>query len=190
MGAISDIKNIGEIVNQFQLEVVIETGTYIGTGANHLAQFVPRVHTIELVEECFNSVKFNNSKIIPYLGHSVDILPRILEIEKNSKVLYWLDAHVPSIIHNLPQKDQVIEFPLEQELRVIKKYKNTDNDLFIIDDLRVYEDGPFTDGNWREAHLFPNKPTGIQFIYELFENTHIIKKDYFSSGFIFLIPKS
>lgn len=190
MSALSDITNLRDIINTYNLEVGVETGTYLGTGTKHLSQFIPRIHTIEIMKECFDALPFHGSdSIFPYLGHSVDVLPTILEKVKSSRTLFWLDAHVPSVIHNKVQLSVDKEFPLESELRVIKQYKDVSNDVFIIDDLRIYEDGPFTAGNWDEAHLFQNRPVGIDFIYEMFSESHIIEKNYFSSGFVFMFPK-
>ncbi len=191
MSALSDITNLKNIIDTFQLEVGVETGTYRGTGTKHLSQFIDRIHTIEIMKECYDALPFHgSSNIFPYLGHSSDILPIILEKERQSRVLFWLDAHLPSIVHNVNQLTTEKEFPLESELQVIKNNKDTIHDVFLIDDLRLYEDGPFSDGNWKEANQFPNRPHGIDFIYKMFSETHTIEKHYISSGLVFIFPKS
>ena len=60
------------------------------------------------------------------------------------------------------------------------------DDVFVIDDLRVYEDGPFETGNWAERGLYGGD--GIAFIEELFEDTHYVVRSYNKQGFVMLFP--
>jgi hypothetical protein len=187
MGAINQI-NVQEIVSQFGLKIAVETGTFRGDGTVFLSQFVSKVYTVELIESCYNSLNFSNySNIISKLGKSTDFLTEILSQEIDTPCLFWLDAHLPSHHHNELNTDEV-EFPLESELKVIKLKKNVTKDYFIIDDLRIYEDGPFECGNWSDRCKYSNT-NGIQFVYDLFSETHTIQKNYQSSGYIFMVPK-
>jgi hypothetical protein len=87
--------------------------------------------------------------------------------------------------------------PLQKELDLIFQKRTSFKDVILMDDLWVYEDGPY------ETGLFNNHMKrmgwnitrqeiwqgGIDFIYELFGNTHQIVKDYRHQGYIILYPK-
>ena len=60
------------------------------------------------------------------------------------------------------------------------------NDVIVIDDLRIYEDGPFETGNWDERSKYGGD--GIEFIEKLFEDTHYVGRSYNAQGFVILFP--
>ena len=59
--------------------------------------------------------------------------------------------------------------------------------IFFIDDLRIYEDGDFENGNdlFREKY----KAGDSSFINEIFEETHVILKLNAGEGYIIAFPK-
>ena len=121
-------------------------------------------------------------------GPSSSVLPKILH-RHDQPIVFWLDAHFPGEMHGLPydsEKDMDLRLPLERELRIIKDIRDTSNDYFIIDDLRIYEDGPFSGGVWQDRLKMGGN--GIDFIYQLFESTHTISRDYRNEGYIILEP--
>jgi hypothetical protein len=183
MGIISRF-DLKDIRSRFGIDVAIETGTYRGGGTLHLSEFFDTVYTIEIIEEIFNSVTFSKGNIVKYLGDTATILPIIISEVSSKKCLFWLDAHLPyldgvSFANN-------VYFPLEDELRIISNSRNFSNDYFIIDDLRIYEDGPFTSGPCPPEYRCSG---GLNFIYDIFDNTHIINKDYTGEGYIIMSPK-
>jgi hypothetical protein len=204
MGRISDWP-ISDLKEKYNLKIAIETGTYKGGGARHLSKIFDKVYTIELMEATFNCVNFSREpKILDFLGKSTDVLPEILKDNLDVSTLFWLDAHLPSFYGHT--QDAGTELPLEEELSLIIKHKDVSNDVFIIDDLRIYEDGPYAHGNWSST-LLPDgffaifdkggmraisktDPVGggIDFIYDLFQKTHSIEKDYRSEGYLALKP--
>jgi hypothetical protein len=76
---------------------------------------------------------------------------------------------------------------LEKEVRTIKQHRDTTKDVFIIDDLRVYEDNNYSDGNWPLKSQVGGD--GIDFIFELFQDTHNIERDLRHQGFLIITPK-
>ena len=56
----------------------------------------------------------------------------------------------------------------------------------MIDDLRIYEDGPFESGNWDERSKYGGD--GIEFIENIFDKTHYIVRSYNAQGSIILFP--
>lgn len=107
--------------------------------------------------------------------------------------MFFLDAHFPGADFHLAsyfdEKDENIRIPLKRELQTIVKYKKGfENDVFVIDDLRIYEDGPFEGGNWPLRAALGSD--GIDFVFDLLNNTHNISKNYKSQGYIIALPKS
>lgn len=104
--------------------------------------------------------------------------------------LFFLDAHFPGsewgFYDKEPNKD--VRIPLEAELRELVSAKDVSRDVFIIDDLRIYVDGPFEGGNWSNRLTLGGD--GIDFIYELLGNTHTIDLMYEDQGYIVCVPKS
>jgi hypothetical protein len=183
-------------LNQFDADCFVETGTFLGNSLAYAQSFpYQSLHSVELLQEfvdkCTN-IFATDERVKLWCGNSTDLLPGILQqIAPCAKTLFWLDAHLPSNANNIRQTDEV-EFPLEAELRIIKTLRDTKNDVFLIDDLRIYEKGPFTGGNWPKYHLFADVEqvkNGIKFIETLFAETHTITKIYDHEGYIILRPR-
>ena len=77
---------------------------------------------------------------------------------------------------------------IKKELETILKYKDIKNDIFVIDDLWIYEEGPYEGGNWDKRSTCG--ADNIDFVNDLFEDTHYIIKSYAAQGFIILFPLS
>jgi hypothetical protein len=186
-----DIKNI---IETFNTKTFIETGTGEGVSLRHALQFdFDKIYTIEMVEELYNRTKrvFNDEKINFVLNNSKEGLIEILkDFNKDENILFWLDAHFPGADFGLcsyaDEKNDKIRIPLESELIAISSIRDCSKDYFIIDDLRIYEDGNFEGGNWSDRKTLG--ADGIDFIHNLFSKTHSIIKDYRDQGYIILIP--
>jgi hypothetical protein len=104
--------------------------------------------------------------------------------------LFFLDAHFPGADFGYKtyeeEKNKDIRIPLEKELETLKKFKFINKSYLIIDDLRIYEDGPFENGIWDKRFLLGGE--NIDFIY-YYKETHFIEKNYQKQGFIILKPK-
>jgi hypothetical protein len=193
MGSISE-HNVSKYIEEYRLTHYVETGTGIGECLSHVIQYpFDEYHTIEIYEKIYNEAVTNfsdNKKINLHHGNSYETLPTILS-EIDGNVLFWLDAHFPGVDFHYEtfdsEKDYNKRLPLESELRVIKDSFDTKNSVLIIDDLRIYEDGPYHSGNWSDRHKYGGD--GIEFIYELFGSTHDISKDFQSQGYIIIQPK-
>ena len=106
--------------------------------------------------------------------------------------MFFLDAHFPGADFHLAsyfdEKDENIRIPLKKEIETIVRLKNGfEKDVFVIDDLRIYEDGPFEGGNWPLRQQLGSE--GIEFVYDLLSNTHEVIKNYKSQGYIIALPK-
>lgn len=189
---------VEELKKEYGLEIAIETGTCTGHGAVTLASHnFKKVYTIEVLERHFKLLDFSHTPSIhALLGSSIDVLPGILKGNRNIPTFFWLDAHLPSHYGHrdntrkdfklVASRDKEIEFPLKRELELIVENKDVSRDVFVIDDIRIYEDGPFTSGLARGIARSPER--GISFICDLFKKTHLITRDYRNEGFLILEP--
>lgn len=192
MGAI-DRFDISSIISKYSIKYYVETGTGVGECLKYVLNYdLEEFHSIEIHPKLYESAKsklenISNCKI--HLGNSYEILPIILQ-KITSPTLFFMDAHFPGADFGYSgygsESDYNKRLPLENELKVISKFKDTSKDVILIDDLRIYEDGPFAGGNWdARRHLGGN---GIQFIYDIFGKTHVVTKDYRDQGYILLFP--
>lgn len=150
------------------------------------------IYSIELIEEYYNycSEKFKNNKnVFLFNNTSSNGLQEIFSKYSVGHCLFWLDAHLPNYyknnFSNEYEKNKKLLIPLEDEIRIIVEKKNVTNDVFIIDDLRIYERGNFQCGNWNEAII----AGGIDFIFNMLENTHNIQRLYDDQGYVLCTPK-
>lgn len=196
MGQI-DRFDLQSYIDNYKTSIFIETGTGKGGSLQHALKFsFDELYTIEVITEiyldCVEKFKlYENCHLIN--DNSKNGLEFILKnVGPSNNIIYWLDAHFPGADSGLSGygsvEDKNMRIPLENELRSITSIRDSKNDVFIIDDLRIYEDGPYNSGNWVDRNKFGGD--GIDFIYELFYETHIINKDYRDEGYIILTPKN
>lgn len=188
--------DLNKLIKEYNISIFIETGTGIGVSLEYALKFpFKKFYSIEIIEELFNVAKnkYGGDNCIILNKTSKEGLNQILtELGDNKNVMFWLDAHFPGADFQLSSysstKDNELRIPLESELREIKRVRDTTNDIFIVDDLRIYEDGNFSGGNWVDRRTLGGN--GIGFIYELFGDTHEISRDYRDQGYIQLLPKN
>ena len=196
MGQLNEAIQIKNVLDFYDIKNFVETGT----GQAEVVQTVVEadetlnIHTIEVIPEIYDKNKINFSYLKDvnwHLGTSFDILPEILPDLKGT-TLFWMDAHFPGADFGLSsygdEKDDDKRLPLKKELETIVENRDVTNDVFVIDDLRIYEDGPFGDGNWEDREKYGGD--GIEFIEELFDETHYVVKSYNAQGSVLLFPVS
>jgi hypothetical protein len=195
--------NLNEIKNKFNLVSLVETGTGDATSLKQALDITKdnkflNYYSIEiykpLYEKCLiDLIPYNNFNIELINKNSINGLEEIFKKHSiNNNILFWLDAHFPEADFGGPKQyssveDKTLRIPLEEELKIIKKYRTNNKDYLIIDDLRIYEDNDYEAGNWKDRKLYGGN--GIQFIYDLFNETHEIVKLMNHQGYIILIPK-
>lgn len=184
------------LIREYGLDTFIETGTgggdslffALGHGFNHL-------YSIEIIESLHQAARrrFSEFQQCTLIHDSSERgLPRVLsEIDMDRRILFWLDAHFPGADFGMAGYGDVqgtrLRIPLETELSIIRSMRGSAPDVFIIDDLRIYEDGPFENGNWADRASFGG--SGIGFIETLFKGTHQVIKDFRSEGYVVLKPR-
>jgi len=178
----------------YSLTTLFETGTFRGDGVQQaLDSGFGFIYSVEIMDEFFDKCveRFSKNDNITLLkGHSSDMLEEALpSIDGN--IFFWLDAHFPGADGGLRdyngESDADLRCPLETELRVIAKHRHGARDVFLIDDLRIYEDGNFENGAL-PANVSRPPGANIDFVYELFGDSHHIIKLYYDEGYILLLP--
>ena len=194
MGQLNQAIQIKNVLDFYDIKNFVETGTGQAEVVRSVyeADESLNIHTIEVVPEIFdqNKIKYSYLKDVSWhLGTSFSILPVILPTF-DGNTLFWMDAHFPGADFGLSsygdEKDMDKRLPLQKELESIVQSRDVKNDVFVIDDLRIYEDGPFETGNWDERTKYGGD--GIGFIEEMFEKTHYIGRSYNAQGSVILFP--
>jgi hypothetical protein len=189
--------NLSYYIKQYNITHFVETGTGEGDTLDYISKFnLEEYHSIEINNVIYNKCidRFqNNLNIIKlYNDTSYNGLKIILSnIPKDKNILFWLDAHFPGADSGLSsysdESNNIIRIPLESEIKLISQMRQECKDLIFIDDLRIYEDGPFTHGNWNERKILGGN--NIDFIFNNFSSTHDITRNYQHEGYIILTPK-
>ncbi len=194
MGTLRDFR-----LEQFNSNVFFETGTGRGDSLKYaLEGNFERIYSVELdvrtylryslplrLRSLFRNVTLLNSSSIHALK---EYIPRL---SPDDRVLFFLDAHYPGehsghFSGYKAEQDRDRRLPLERELEVIRKFREACDDVIIVDDLRIYENGPFEDGNtpdWAET-LNP-KEKNIDFVNRIFPGRQI-RKDYRKQGYLII----
>lgn len=165
----------------------VETGTGEGMCLSHAKTFdFSRYVSIEIHEDIHQKAvqKFPNDEIL--LGNSYEKLKQILP-SLSGNTLFFLDAHFPGADFHYAAytdcKDYDTRLPLEKELSLLVEYRKGYNDVIIIDDLRIYMNGPFYGGNWPLRDTAGSKRCG--FIFDLLnELNKSIIVDYRDQGYV------
>lgn len=113
--------------NTYNLDVVIETGTFQGDTTQFFARCFEEVHTIEIAEDAYKQAKAifkDQPHVSCHFGSSEQVLREILPSLKDKTVIFYLDAHWN---HYWPVFDELDE--------IGKTHK--DNCIIVIDDFKV-----------------------------------------------------
>jgi hypothetical protein len=206
MGLLREHKLTGYI-DRYNLKYYFETGTGKAECLEYALRYpFEEYWTVDidedLIEESFNKFKNMSKNINLLIGKSTEILDEYVpQIPKESPTLFYLDAHFPGAdFQKCTYEESIREhkkdaFPLEEEVDVILEKRDISKDVFIIDDLVLYEEGDFEclkvgcvwEYGWLQEEL--DLKTDSKFLYEKFEKTHDFKKDLRSQGYLIITPK-
>jgi len=182
-------------INKYGCKYFVETGTGKGTGIKHALQYPFRsLYSIEFMpqlhDEC--SRNFDDDRLTLLNLDSLSGLEYTLSLLDEKPCLFWLDAHFPGADFHFNSYDRFtdqpdLNKPLKKEIEFIAAKRGASRDVFIIDDLQIYEDGPFELLNQEFKDEYGED--GIEFIEEAFKETHDFVRDYRHQGFLILTPK-
>jgi hypothetical protein len=186
--------DLSRIIREYTIRYFFETGTWKGDAVAFALQFpFDKIISAEIVPGIAReaSLRFQGeSKVKICEASSTSALLSELPFLKGN-CLFWLDAHFPGADAGLEGYDAMpeeeIRLPLEQELAVIHHLRQHFRDVIIVDDLRVYEDGPFENGA-APADTLPRNSRNLEFVHRLFGATHTQLRSYKNEGYLLLIP--
>jgi hypothetical protein len=188
--------NIPQLINDFKLSHYVETGTGEGLTLSQALTFnFKSLHSIEIDKYMYDLIiqKFIDPRLNLHLGLSRDVLPQILSKLKGENILFFLDAHFPgSDFRTGPGYIESVSLyghdalPLRDELEIILKIRSESKDVFIVDDLRIYEDDNYETGNWKERKNLNIENSS--FVYDLLKKTHSIQVDLKQQGYLLIKP--
>ncbi len=198
MGQLKDF-DLQKYIKDFSTNLFVETGSGTGTGIEYAMKFP--FHSIDSCEIDLEQA----DKLTKRYSHDkrVTIWPKessrfLTEfLSKTSPafpILFFLDAHFPGADLGKAKFDAEpnldIRLPLEKELLIIDMFRPESKDVIIIDDVRIYEKGPFSGGNMIDYGVeHCANYTGLDFVSKIFQDTHNITKSYKDSGYLVLEPK-
>lgn len=206
MGLLREHK-LTDYINKYNLKYYFETGTGKAECLEYALRYpFEEYWTVDidedLIEESFNKFRNMSKNINLLIGKSTEIIDEYVpQIPKESPTLFYLDAHFPGAdFQKCTYEESIREhkkdaFPLEEEVDVILEKRDVSKDVFIIDDLVLYEEGDFEclkvgcvwEYGWLQEEL--DLKTDSKFLYEKFEKTHDFKKDLRSQGYLIITPK-
>jgi hypothetical protein len=194
--------DLGQFTNNLNCKYYVETGTGICVCLRHALKYkFDKLFSIDIDEEIIcSAIESNNDARVTFVNNnSVDGLNEVLpSIPENSSVLFFLDAHFPGAdFHKITYEESIrkykqISMPLLEEIRTIKKQRNIENDVFIIDDWKLYDN--------TLKYEFP----GFEYDYVLdeekidrsknlilseFDKTHNYEINLRHQGFLILTPR-
>lgn len=188
--------DLGRYADTYDLPVLFETGTFRGNGVQlAIDAGFKKIFSVEIIEEYYlaNVERFKDQPGVNLLhGESAKCLGDTVGTIKEN-ILFWLDAHFPGADGGLCSynscEDETIRCPLETELETIRALRQDRDDVFIIDDLSIYETGNFGNGPL-PPHIDKPVNAGLDFIDRLFSKTHHIVRLYDDEGYVLLLPYS
>ncbi len=132
-------QTIINFAEKFNINILVETGTYLGEMVEAMKPHFEKIYSIELSKELYQKAKnkFKDEKNIKIIqGDSGIELGKLLK-EINQPVLFWLDGHYSEGITAQGDKDT----PIYEELTHIFN-ANLNTAVIIIDDARCFGSDP------------------------------------------------
>jgi hypothetical protein len=173
-----EVKKLLVISNckKYNINVFVESGTYMGEMVLTTSKFIDQNHTIELSQEIYQKTSARLSHISNirfHFGDSgkllYDIIPGI-----NEPICFWLDGHYSAGITAKGDKDT----PIIEELAAISQSQLRDKYVILVDDARLF----FED---KDSGDYPNIDEFKKYISDCFPN----HKSIISDDSICILPK-
>ena len=126
---------LSKLIRLFQVEVFVETSTYLGETSSECARLFKEVYTIEDNHKLFLKAKkkFRNiPNVYCYEGDSEITLKKLLP-KIHGKILFWLDSH-----HKYGQEQKgLASIALRKELEAIKQ-TGVKNSVILINEIQLF----------------------------------------------------
>lgn len=163
---------IKRFVDEYGIEIFIETGTAGGQSVREAAEIFEECHSIEIVIGRPEGVFPENVTL--HTGDSATLLKEVSLPYKGERILFWLDAHWSEPYES---PEGVNECPVLEEITAIKGH----DCLILIDDARLFFG----------AHPYPGDPRKWPKFQQVFTHlTHTFPKHMVSvvDDYIIAVP--
>lgn len=161
----------------------VETGAWYGEGIQYAVNYGYNVYSCELLDKYVMIVddRFRYDQNVRLYHLPSD---KFLKLVPQKKSVYWLDAHYPELYEHHENNNtysETMRFPLKAELEKIKKFKSINESVIIIDDLRIYHELDYEQGNIDRVDF-----DLIKYCKNNFEHSLSISKS--DTGYLILTP--
>lgn len=205
MAQLYQIVDVLSLIDKYNLEYFIETGTGAGETLSYISDLnFKLIQSCEIETSQYLSLKeqFVKSNIKLWNGSSTDILPLMLKFVEGP-CLFFLDAHFPGTGYIRKEYKTSIysdeeSLPLKKELEIIASWQHCKDSVIVIDDLRIYQSDNYEGGlfepdvGWtKEDWVDREKLFGdidCKFLYDTLKSTHSITKILKHQGSILYSP--
>lgn len=133
-------RHLVHLVRSRQLDVFVESGTYLGDTVAYVLPHVQRAITIELESTYWEMAcaRFEGDERVEVLrGDAIDLIPAVLgDIQRPA--LVWLDGHFTGGVSTVQGRE--LE-PAPAILRSLSKVQLAAGTTLVVDDLRLFGQG-------------------------------------------------
>ena len=184
---------------RFDCNVYFETGTGHGFSLTYAlaSDRFDFLYSVEIDAETFQRAEMLFG-VFPKLqlihSDSASALRATLpSLSGGTSILFFLDAHFPgetssSFAGYKADVPEDLRLPLHAELQLIRDLRPHNQDVIIVDDLRIYEDGPYEAGNMPGfQETLAKEQKNIDFVHRIFPE-RTIERDYRRQGFLLILP--
>jgi hypothetical protein len=201
MGELS-IFNLQHLIDKFNLKLYFETGTGKAVSLRYaLRHNFQKFYSVDLdsdlIKEAQNEIK--DERLIFINDFSTNAIEKhVPNLDPEKPTLFFLDAHFPGAdFHKTTYENSIKEYkeqslPLELEINLIKEIRNTNKDVIIIDDFKLYEASDKYEDSTDSITQFLDElkiNRTPSFIYNSFNKTHNFEKLYNHQGYMVITPK-
>lgn len=128
------IKSLGL---EYNIQLIVETGTYLGQSTKFFAKKFYKVYSIELDQQLYKYSKNKLRKrknITLFCGNSKEVLPRILS-DLTGPCVFFLDGHASGGVTSSGDEPS----PIKYELNLLKDFYFIKDSIIICDDARGFD---------------------------------------------------
>ena len=181
---------IPELTKQFNLRTIVETGCHGGMGLQYAKEIgYDKFFSCDISEAMVASAKSSIPEA--WIGHldSLTFISHVLQqgLITDDRVLWFLDAHFPSMYDRPDLENETTRFPMIKEMELIRNSGRT-GDVIVCDDIRCIEDT--TNPAWRGMPAeHSSKEISFMQFQEFFNDTHICTIDTYDTGGAIFVPR-
>lgn len=191
MGHISRF-DITDLTVRYGLQYFVETGVGQCESLFHVARNHPFVayYSCDWDEIMVRGSRWrlrDDPRVLIIHARSTNFLQMVLGwMPASMPCFFWLDAHFPGTGH----PDEKLRLPLQDELEIIANMRREGRDVIAIDDLRLFDQGPFEEPLQDDLREWAAAEKGIGFVYDTLARTHDIACFYDGGGYVLATPSA